>query len=422
MTGTEIACVKRLVFQSFPNNEVRVGLDDLPYPVRRGGDLTAQKEAERKGREHDEARLQWLRDNNIFEFRDSHGTLYRTEERNGVDVCDEFRANLVITSEVQETSRSSLVRGKPDYSKPVGYTRFTRNARHRLLEAGSICEERRREGSTGLFVTFTLPGSTWAAYDAISRYSGYIANRICQCIRDHQYAESYFWVYERQKRGALHLHLFVGLRPGIPWDCYRDALRSCWYSSLCSVGESSGVDMFRHADGLYCTASSFWRYDYQEVTKGVGNYLSKYVSKQAESGMGEGVEKGDARLFPRRWWYMSRNLTQEINRRRKTICVEGVRDEDAQLILHCMDAMATSLEPVLSHEYNADIGRTKYRDGSFGSSYRAIKWYPCNDFADIELCLRTHFLSLVSEIRKTRVTWKGFALDYGGERLPIPGS
>lgn len=413
--------MKRLVFQSYPNNEIRVGLDDLPYPKGKGGDLSRQREAERAGKEHDVQRAKWLSDNKIFEYRDSYGTLYRTKECDGQFVCNGVRSNLVITSELQERLDSTSTPRNTDYSKPVGVTRFTRNGRHRLLEAGEICEERRRAGSTGVFVTFTLPGSTFAAYDALSRYSGYIANRICQCIRDYKYSESYFWVWERQKRGALHLHLFIGLQPGTPWDCYRDALRSCWYASLSQVGQSAGVDMFRHKDGLYSTVARYWRYDYQEVRKGVGNYLSKYVSKEAESGFSERPSREDVGLYPRRWWYMSRNLTQEINKRRKTLCVEGVRVEDAELVLQCMHAMGEELSPVLAHEYNAEIGRSKYRDGSFGTSYRSIKWYPSEEFADIELVLRTHFLSLVADIRKTRITYKGFALDYGGEKLPIPG-
>lgn len=414
--------MKRLVFQSFPNNEIRVGLDDLPYPKRTGGDLSRQKEDERKGRQHDTERTQWLRDNNIFEWRDSNGTLFRSQQVDGNYVCDDFRSNLVITSELQELTPQGKNRTTVDYSKPISRTRFTRNARHRLLEAGAICEERRRRGVKGVFVTFTLPGSFFPAYVALAQYSGYVANCICQCLRDHKWASSYFWVWERQKRGALHLHLFVELRSGTDVNCYREPLRAAWYAALERVGESSGVDMFRHGDGLFCTASKFWRYDYQEVYKGVGNYLSKYVSKGAESGFSENPTEGDAGIFPRRWWYMSRNLTREINERRKVICIEGVREEDAKLILHCMDAMATSLEPVLSHEYNADIGRTKYRDGAFGSSYRSIKWFKTEQFPDTELAMRTEFLSLVSEIRKTRVTFKGFALDYGGEPLPIPGT
>lgn len=413
--------MKRLVFQSYPNNEIRIGWDDIPYPRRTGGDLSRQREMEHRGEQHDARRKQWLSDNNIIEWRDSNGTLYRSRQEDGNYICNDVRSDLVITSELQEHPPRREGRTKEDYSKPIERTRFTRNARHRLLEAGSICEERRGTGLKGVFVTFTLPGSCFPAYVALAQYSGFVANRLCQCIRDYKWSESYFWVWERQKRGALHMHLFILLREGTELDCYREPLRLSWYSALRDVGESSGADMFRHKDGMYCTASHHWRYDYQEVRKGVANYLSKYVSKNAECGFSEGLEDGDAGIFPRRWWYMSRDLTQEINRRRKVICAEGLRNVDVESITYCMDAMATSLEPRLQHSYDADIGRTKYRDGCFGHSFRRIYWFDSTDFADIELALRTQFLSLIADIQKSRITFKGFALDYGGERLPIPG-
>lgn len=118
---------------------------------------------------------------------------------------------------------------------------------------------------------------------------------------------------------------------------------------------------------------------------------------------------------------MSRNLTQQINEKRKVVCAEGLRKADIRCALNLLEEVASSLGSVLTHEYEAEIGRSRYRDGSFGRTYRIIHWYPKEDFADIELCLRTEFLSIIASMQKTRVTFKGFALDYGGERLPLPG-
>jgi hypothetical protein len=410
----------RLVFQSYPNNEIRIGFDQLPYSKERKQDSVATKNLEAQGRELDASREKWECDNNIIQWRDSHGTLWRSRTEGVNSDAAPVRSNLVITSEVQESSNPEVCPIQSLYAKPVSRTRFTRNGRHRLLEAGAICEERRGAGTTGVFVTFTLPGSTLSAYDALARCSGYVANCVCQCIRDYKWSKTYFWVWERQKRGALHLHLFIELGSGIDIDCYREPLRSAWYNALIRVGERVGVDMFRHADGLFCTASHYWRYDYQEVRKSVGGYLSKYVSKEASSGFSEVPTQVDVGYYPRRWWYMSRDLTTEINNRRKTICVEGVSQDEIDTFIHSMDAMATLLEPVLQHVYIADIGRTKYRDGSFGHSYRRLYWFDSTDYQDIELVLRSHFLRATSQVRKVRVTFKGFALDYGGERLPLP--
>lgn len=412
--------MKRLVFQSYPNNEIRIGWDELPYPKKVGADLSRERDLERQGQELDTAREQWLSDNKILEHRDTNGTLWRYRRDGEEPVLEKVRDILVITSEVQEVSKTPKDSIAEALSKPVGFTRFTRNARHRLLEGGQICEEKREQGAVGVFVTFTLPGSTHDAYDALARTSGYIANCICQCVRDGKRAESYFWVYERQKRGALHLHLFISLKPGEQWDCYRIPLRSCWYSTLDRISQSSGVDMFRHESGLYCTASRYWRYDYQEVYKSVASYLSKYVSKEAESGFSDVPTKGDVGLFPRRWWYMSRDLSQEIDRRRKSICVEGLSDEELISGIACLEEVAISLDPVLRHEYVADIGRSESRGGCFGRSFRHLFWFNSTEFADIELVLRSEFIRVMSQMKPVRVTYKGFSLDYGGQPIPVP--
>ena len=415
------APMKRLVFQSYPNNEVRIGWDDLPYPKRKKQDTQSVRDAELRGVALEESISQFKRDNNVVQYRDSKGCLWRgTYDEMGEYSVAPFREGLVITSEVQESPKKNIASGR-DYSRTVEPTRFTRNARHRLLEAGALCEDSSPRYSRNVFVTFTLPGSTPGAYSAISRYSGFITNRVLQGIRDDRRVESWFYVWERQKRGALHLHLCVRFKSQDDWLCLADVLYERWYSVLEDVGEREGICLFEHSDSGKCTARRYWRYDYQLVRKSVGGYLSKYVSKGVEEGTTPEPTKAVQSYYPRRWWGMSRNLTQEINRRRKTVCVEGVREDSIRAALNCFEEMAISCEPVLEHEYDAELGRSSRRDGSFGRTYRRLYWFPREQFADIELCLRTEFLSLIASMQKVRVTYRGFALDYGGEKLPIPG-
>lgn len=407
----------RLVFQSFPNNEVRWGFDELPYIRTNHGDKKPEKDREMAGKACDNKRQRYLEENNITEYRDSYGTLWRSKSGDAYTVRPQVRRDLVLTSEVQEGSKTSLGLSDPRYLKPVSRTVFTRNARHRLLEAGYICEESRGRDRPGIFVTFTQPGSRRDSYDVLSRYSGYVCNRVLQVLRDDKRAVSWFYVWERQRRGALHLHLFLLLEKGQAWDSYREPLRTAWYNALRDVDESGQGDLFGHADGEYCTASSFWRFDYQEVHKSVGGYLSKYVSKNAEQGFSSVPGEADAGVYPRRWWGMSRDLTREINQRRKHISADAVLVEDCISALDCMDAMAEDIEPVIKHSYVADIGRSQHRDGSFGTSYRRIAYFKPEEFADAELALRSRFIKLIASMQKARVTFRGFALDYGGERL-----
>jgi len=411
----------RLVFQSFPNNEVRVGWDILPYPKKVGGDLSREKERERAGRHLDSSIDKWKKENEITQFRDAEGVLWRgAYGEDGEYSVSPISGKLVIPSEVQALKQSIPASGR-DYSRAVAHTVFTRNARHRLLEAGALSEDASPTDSRSVFVTFTLPGSTDSAYSAISRYSGFLTNRVLQGVRDDSRAESWFYVWEVQKRGALHLHLCIRFYSQDEWLCLADVLYERWYSALEAIGEREGTCLFTHASGDKCTIRSLWRYDYQLVRKSVGGYLSKYVSKDATKGTTPEPTKQGQMYYPRRWWGMSRNLTQEINRRRKTICVEGISESDARAALNVMEEMALELQPVLEHQYNADIGRVPWRDGAFGHTFRRLYWYQKQDFADIELCLRTQFLSIIASMQKTRLTFKGFALDYGGVPLPIPG-
>lgn len=413
--------MRRLVFQSFPNNEIRVGWDELPYPKHRKQDNQKVRDAELRGQALEESITQWKRDNNVVQYRDANGCLWRgTYNEMGEYSVSPCREGLVITSEVQESKKEIKSSGR-DYSRAVEPTSFTRNARHRLLEAGSLCEDPSPGHSRNVFVTFTLPGSTESAYSAISRYSGFVCNRVLQGVRDDSRVESWFYVWEVQKRGALHLHLCIRFRSQDDWLCLSGILYERWYSALEDVGEREGICLFEHSDSGKCTLKRYWRYDYQLVRKSVAGYLSKYVSKGANKGTSPEPTKAVQRYYPRRWWGMSRNLTQEINRRRKTVCVEGVREDSVRAALNCLEEIAFSCEPVLDHEYNAELGRSSKRDGSFGRTYRRIYWFPKEQFADIELCMRTEFLSLIASMQRTRVTYKGFALDYGGETLPIPG-
>jgi len=380
--------------------------------------LSREKKLEQQGREHQIRVDEWLRDNNVHQYRTADGTLWRGKHNDeGRYEINPYQSELVITSDFQQTpAKDSKLRR--DISKPVAPTRFTRQARHRILE-GAACIERRVLGSVrGVFVTFTVPGSTQASYDAISRGSGYVTNRLLQCIRYHQRTETWFYVWELQKRGALHMHLFLELKPDANWLSMCTPLADAWYSALRDVGDAAGCCMFEHAEGNKCTASRYWRFDYQIARKSVGGYISKYVSKTADKGQVAQGEGGVRMYYPRRWHGMSRNLCQQINEERKVICVEGVREEDAIAAIACLEDMASSLDPVLSHGYDVEIGRNKFRDGSFGHSYRELRWFRSTDFPESELVMRTLFIRLISEMRKTRVTFKGFALDYGG--MPVP--
>lgn len=407
--------MKTLVFESYGNNEIRIGFNDLPARARQDNDPSYVREGERSGRVAMTSHEQWLRDNKYLEVTDIDGRKYVGNLRDGFSVVEVDLSKLDIIREFQDATVEPVPTPKRGYGEAVRPTTFSASARHRILEGGALFDRFLAETNDGYFVTFTLPGSTPEAYDALSRWSGYMANRVLQCLRDYQRDTYWFYVWELQKRGALHLHLFLSLPKGAESDVLNGRLRDVWYRALGDVQTQSGVDMFLHSDRKHHTPAEFYQYDFQAVETTPAQYISKYVGKDALAPRGRnGVEGGGFQYYPHRWWGMCRQLKRLIDEHRFKICMDAMNSDECQQIIEDMSAFLVKCEPVATQEYEAEIGSGR-RDGQIiGVSYRRIYWFKSEDFAAIDLLYRQLAIAWMQTKERHLQRWAYDSLKYCG--------
>src|ERR1019366_2730802 len=218
---------------------------------------------------------------------------------------------------VAANPKSTVKRGHEEFVTP-GYgfqpsvTVFTKLARQTIKEAAAVIE--RDYGKRALFITGTLPGGTGAALASIANWSAYIVERVGQWLRDNIAPHELVLVWERQSRGALHLHACLGcfdvasLRfVAIRWRAFLTRL-------LETVSDKSGLDLFGRAVG------GSWRGVYSKVRANacpvrhsVRRYLSKYMSKNRISRNNWRADRAGRQVFfPTRWWGITASLRRKV--------------------------------------------------------------------------------------------------------------
>lgn len=378
--------MKSLIIQKYPNNELRLGWQDLPSRRKTGVDGASDTERMHTAKELEVAVQRGQSASSSFTYRDKDGTGYiRTAQ--GFERTSDYIADslLDITSKVQQAKVEKNA-SKRNNNRPRKPASFTKNARHRILEAGSIIDRRFRQRGESLMVTLTLPGSTTSAYETLAQESGYVSNRLTQVIRRAKCDVWWFFVWELQKRGALHLHICVSSL------CQEQLIGICcdlvtkWYEVLGSVQERTGVDLFRHGRGEYCTTSNYWQADVQLVNRSVGSYFSKYVSKAKGKSEKQGfMDESKKRFYPKRWWGMSRNLCQTINNERVKLEIYGLEENSIADLLHLAISHFGRYNPSVTYSYSFDLSYCKAgKPRQLGYGFRTISYFSNSDFSEIE--------------------------------------
>lgn len=174
------------------------------------------------------------------------------------------------------------------YGRVQSVKRFTAAAKQCILEAGAVVDKH-TERSCQRELTLTIPGSGWEIYDVVSRWSGWIINRMTQVIRrleQEGYELYWFFVWEHQKRGALHQHWCVASHesPEFTHNICR-LLLAKWYQLLEELSVKTGIDLFKKKGsfGTWRHSPKKWQYNIAPIRKGVARYFSKYCSKNSET-------------------------------------------------------------------------------------------------------------------------------------------
>lgn len=206
----------------------------------------------------------------------------------------------------------------------------------KILDVGQALEHLYPLPEQSCFLTMTLPGDTDEANEALASWSGWIVNRILQHIRDTLPEADYFYKWEFQGRGALHLHLCVAAKEPYAIVPLVDQWKSLCWSLLKQVCEKSGWNLFaRERKGD--VAFHEYQADAQIVEKSVSRYLAKYCSKPDKKVNSFG-RRTLRKAYPARFSGNSRRLSRWvrdntfewqflITDRRRRVIFEEIRNE-----------------------------------------------------------------------------------------------
>lgn len=133
------------------------------------------------------------------------------------------------------------------------------------------------------FFTGTLPSVHPDAFKALAEWSGWLVDRIGKWIKRELGADcARVFVWEYQRRGALHLHAIVG--GSNIGHMFAKGLRYQWIRGLFMIGQKTGVNMFQGRRG-----QNFWKSQHkirartEKLKKSAVAYLSKYLSKSSHA-------------------------------------------------------------------------------------------------------------------------------------------
>lgn len=190
--------------------------------------------------------------------------------------------------------------------------KFSARAKTTLREFGAVLDE--RFGRNAVFFTLTLPASTDAAMRALAEQSSYVVARVTQWMRDRLKEAWYGWVWEFQKRGALHLHLVVGDDDYFGLVLLLVNWRDFAYDLLRQVETRSSCDLLTHnTPGGPSRKRDYVQMDAVFVQHSAARYLAKYMGKARPDGF-----KGEP-YYPARWWRVSNKALAAIRAKREYI-------------------------------------------------------------------------------------------------------
>ena len=214
-------------------------------------------------------------------------------------------------------------RKKRGFGLPGKGKGFSTNGRRRLLRAGAVLDELADRPQQILFVTGTLPGSTYESKLAIAAWSGWAVNAIKAWFSKRVPSKMDMYVWEFQKRGALHLHYAILVKDNETRKRLLLDWKKQWERIIDGIGKRAGVDMWRkNANYTHASNKDVLQADIQECEKSIARYLSKYVSKSQQQYQDNHWQE----CKPSRFWGISRPLCKELtDRTEKTEIVLGSR-------------------------------------------------------------------------------------------------
>jgi hypothetical protein len=256
----------------------------------------------------------------------NQATLQRRDAHKVLSEAKRAKNAALVYSRISQTDfHTGEVSGSPRHRK------FTDPAKHKIREAGGVLDF--VYGLNVWFITLTLPGDTPAAIQAMALYDKEIKNAYLQNFRK-LYRKlypsggpglDYLCVSEMQSRGAIHFHIALGWVSERFARIIKRCYRRWWYKILLHYSSIANVNLALAQDGTdLMQKSNEWLVECEQVEKSVGQYLSKYLSKDAS-------KLADGRVnSPSRWWSISVPLREKLMAMRDSETTEFRTYEDAQ--------------------------------------------------------------------------------------------
>lgn len=396
-----------IIVQRYANREYRLTCQSVIGGKKKGGDKYAEVQAERYAKAvHSTYVLgKNLEEGMTADYSDgssrlsAFGEVEARQALRSLDIINEFH---LVQKVVQKGGWGHL-------SRP---TKFTRNARHRLLEAGAIVDK--FCGLNAYEITCTLPGSTVESMRLLAENTGWIMNELTREIRKAK-CKYWFYVWELQKRGALHLHLLVA-DPERNLLSLASQLQSRWWELLESISSRTGRDAFaRKTGGTWRNSPMRWQSHIAPIQKSVAAYFSKYAGKGS---CNSSTTSNSNRVFcASRWWGCSSEIKAQIKAHRQKYTL-NVSTSTSHKIIDFLQTWLNTKERLTAYQYDFQLGKTihgtpigqgkvwvnYYTDAGFAQlqSYDAIMWdavlaiayeageydYPTQTWTDADMACR----------------------------------
>jgi hypothetical protein len=339
-----------IILQRYANREYRLTQQDILKPGRKAGDRACDRKAEKYAQAVvDTYVLQQNLESGIVGDCSSQGdrliALNEWDVRRGIrslDIIDEFR---------QIAGNRKNKGGWGFQAKP---TKFGKNARHRVLEAGAVIDQ--EFGLNCYEVTLTVPGSLHAAFRVVANYSGWLCDRLLREVRRNPETQHWFYVWEWQKRGALHLHFAIASSSISDAKKAAQKLEYDWFELLLELSEKTNVDIFRkNRKHTWRDRPEKWQSHVSPIRKSCAAYFSKYAGKSSNTQPRSGYS-----FYPARWWGSSRAIKQGIEQRRAKYVIEGNNADTKVAYEYLKTWLSESHNLIKSYSYDFDLGNTKF--------------------------------------------------------------
>jgi hypothetical protein len=288
------------------------------------------------------------------------------------------RSLLDIGSKLASQTASTSDAPKPGFGELPKRRPFSRYGRRMLMRVGGVFNQEGFRPQDTVFFTGTLPASTPEAFEAMASYSAYLVHRLKSWVNYHYKGQYDFYVWEHQKRGALHLHYAAYIPQKDVADKLIASFPQEWVRLLQSVGNMSGVDMFDTGRGFSHTPEVAASCQYaQNVRFDVSRYLSKYVSKTAT---GDTSDENQSKLSPSRWYGVSRHLLAKM------------RDLSIERIFYIASLRETHEKCEEVYGYLANIANVCHAYRCKRTGFQLCVGYQSHWSID-ELCLRINLMN-----------------------------